>query len=144
MSADRWEALAEKLVGYPGPAYRKAYWAHFLETGRRSQAGGDPRLADYCFGKLAAGLAEAGPGPGALAAPAPSPLERLAAGWRQDRLDRFAALLSRHGQRLSPLERDAYREKLGRLQSPGTEPFRASAGLCPGVPRRVCRFPYWR
>jgi hypothetical protein len=53
------EALAGKLARYSGPAYRKAYLANLMESGKRFLEAGNARGADYCFAKVAAALPEA-------------------------------------------------------------------------------------
>ena len=113
---DRWSNPAGKLASYRGPAFRKAYLACFLEQGRRFEAEGDLRSAQYCLDKLAVGLEQDEPVPKSEVAPDRAfPLDALRSYWRQRRLRGTEAVLARHGRRLTPLEREAYRGKLEKL-----------------------------
>lgn len=155
---ERGEALAGKLAGYPGPAYRRAYLEGLLRSGMGFLRSGNARSADYCLGKVEAAVQEAAsaaasaaageespvedaPGDGMADTGAPgaavsapgrrvpaaardrrSPLERLNSRWREERFLKAAAILERHGRRLTALERRAYRESLAkwsRAHEPG-------------------------
>lgn len=142
----RGEALAGKLAGYPGPAYRKAYLSRLLRSGLDHLRNGNVRTAEYCLGKVESELESALSAAADLSASVPSPgpeadtsprhaLERLRARWREERVRRTEAVLDRHGPRLSSLERKAYRDRLAGLSrppAPGSVPgadARADSGL---------------
>lgn len=128
----RGDALAAKLAGYPGPAYRRAYLDGLLRSGLGFLRSGDARSAAYCLDKVEAALGAAGapaslaetggdaaagtaPGAGGANGPGPGrPLDRLRARWREERALKAVATLERHGRRLTPLERRAYREGLAK------------------------------
>jgi hypothetical protein len=57
--ATRADALAAQLAGYPGPAFRRAYFEGLLGSGRTLLAAGNARTAAYCLDKVEAGLREA-------------------------------------------------------------------------------------
>ena len=48
-----------KLARYSGPAYRKAYLANLVDSGKRFLIAGNARGAEYCFTKVAEGVAAA-------------------------------------------------------------------------------------
>lgn len=137
----RVEALSTKLAGYPGPLYKRAYFQGLLGSGLSLLASGNARTAAYCLDKVEAGLREAaeikavceadGEEVVATEVPASHPaspsrsratrkpkaagksaLERLRVDWREQRLRQAEDILTRHGSRLTSLERKAYRESL--------------------------------
>jgi hypothetical protein len=60
MSEAEISAVAARLRGHPGPAFRKAYLANLLDSAKRFLAAGNERGADYCRVKVATALDEAG------------------------------------------------------------------------------------
>ena len=49
--------LRGKLARYPGPAYRKAYLANLMESGKRFLIAANARAAAYCFDKVTEAIA---------------------------------------------------------------------------------------
>lgn len=134
------EALTGKLVGYRGPAYRKAYLADLLASGKRFLTAGNSRGADYCFGKVAEALAAAETSTGSASgeaepgdAPAPGetdagalPLktsapERVRGKLRLGRLADAEKVLARNAGRLSALEGQSFRDRLEKIRQTGSE-----------------------
>jgi hypothetical protein len=114
------ETLTEKLVHFPGPAYRKAYLANLMASGSRLSGAGDIRAGEYCFAKVAEALKDyADIEPSVGTNKMPSPLEILRHHWRKERLVDAEVVLRRQGSRLSSLENQIYREKLEKLRSAG-------------------------
>jgi len=123
------QALTDAVL----PAWRKAYLANLIASGERFQAAGNARGADYCFGKVEEALRDL---PAAQAAQVSRPPDRAAdqirSRWRQDRIGHAEKVLDAHGGRLSPLEKQAYRERLDKLRQDSEQPsqaVRADAGL---------------
>ena len=127
-------ALARALATAALPGWRKAYLSNLIASGGRFEAAGNPRGAEYCFAKveeaLPAGVSAAveAAAPEAPAAPG----DRMRRQWRQDRIQLAEDVLSRHGGRLSSLEQQSYKERLGKLRQASSHPAqagKADAGL---------------
>lgn len=132
-------SLEGKLSRYPGAAFRKAYLANLLASGKRFQEAGNARGAEYCFAKVEAALREfasileeeevaddavdATPSASRSRAKAKerplSATERVRRQWRLERIKDAETVLEKHGSRLSALENQAYREKLEKLRHTG-------------------------
>lgn len=112
--------LAARLASFRGPAWRKAYLARLLESGRDLLRAGQARSGGHCLDKVEAALHEAGEGSpvgdrNAEATPRPSPrraLDDVRSRWREERFRKASEVLERHGRRLTGLERRVYRETL--------------------------------
>lgn len=134
--AGRAELLAGRFADFPGPAYKRAYLEGLLRSGQAFLQSGNARSAAYCLDKVEGALEEAealfaksahdtaqasavraAEAAGAEAASrggrsSKPPLEQLRADWRADRLRKAEDILSKHGPRLTTLERRAYAESL--------------------------------
>lgn len=128
------ERFGQALSDAALPAWRKAYLANLIASGERFHAAGNARGADYCFGKVAEALRDLPTA--AQAAQASRPPDRAAdpirSRWRQDRIGHAEKVLEAHGARLSPLEQQAYRERLDKLRQDAEQPsqaVKADAGL---------------
>lgn len=122
--------LASALAAAALPAWRKAYLSDILASGRKFDAAGNARGADYCFAKVEAALGDlsaGAPGGAETAAPEPArPADRVRSRWRHDRLADAEKVLDSHGSRLSSLERQSYRERLARLRQDSAQPAQAA------------------
>lgn len=131
----RGEALARALTATALPGWRKAYLSNLIASGDRFTAAGNPRGAEYCFAKVEEALPAAAPAaPAESAAPEvpAAPGDRMRRQWRQDRIQLAEDVLSRHGGRLSSLEQQSYKERLGKLRQASSHPSqagKADAGL---------------
>lgn len=139
------ERLLQALSAAALPAWRKAYLANLIASGKRFSESGNARGADYCFAKVEEALrglpaTEASPGASAPASQAQSlssvpPLrssDGMRSRWREDRLGHAEKVLRTHGGRLSPLEKQSYRERLEKLRQEAGQPSQAGksdAGL---------------
>ncbi len=145
------ERLLQALSAAALPAWRKAYLANLIASGKRFSESGNARGAGYCFAKVEEALrglpaTEASPGSSvpfsraSQASPAQSlpsdPPHRSSDGmrsrWREDRLGHAEKVLQTHGGRLSPLEKQSYRERLDKLRQEAGQPSQAGksdAGL---------------
>lgn len=127
------ERFGQALSDAALPAWRKAYLANLIASGERFRAAGNARGADYCFGKVAEALRDLPAAPAAQASlPADRPADPIRSRWRQDRIGHAERVLDAHGARLSPLEQQAYRERLDKLRQDAKQPsqaVKADAGL---------------
>lgn len=132
------ERLARDLSAAALPAWRKAYLANLIQSGKRFADSGNKRGADYCFAKVEEALRDQP----SLAAPETSPegpsrpplrsSDRVRSRWREDRIGHAEKVLQDHGARLSPLEKQAYRDRLEKLRQEAGQPSQAGksdAGL---------------
>jgi hypothetical protein len=116
------------------PAWRKAYLANLIASGERFGAAGNARGADYCFGKVEEALRDlpATAQAAQVSRPPDRAAEQIRSRWRQDRIGHAEKVLDAHGARLSPLEKQAYRERLDKLRQDSEQPsqaVKADAGL---------------
>lgn len=112
------EDLAGKLAGYGGPAYRKAYLARLLDSARDFSRAGDAKAAAYCFEKVEAGLAEASAVASVAAETRPEkPFDRVRLRWQGEAVRSVEAVLERHGDRLSTLEKKSFRDRIDRVKA---------------------------
>lgn len=131
----RGDALARALAATALPGWRKAYLSNLIASGDRFAAAGNSRGAEYCFAKVEEALpAEVPAAPAETAAPESpaTPGDRMRRQWRQDRIKLAEGVLSRHGGRLSSLEQQSYKERLGKLRQASAQPSqagKADAGL---------------
>jgi len=139
------EGLARDLSAASLPVWRKAYLANLIASGRRFSESGNARGAGYCFAKVEEALRglSAADVPGSLSAsssqapahPSEPPLgasDGMRSRWREDRLGQAEKVLHIHGARLSPLEKQSYRERLDKLRHEAGQPSQAvksDAGL---------------
>ncbi|MBW8887790.1 MAG: hypothetical protein JF616_08545 [Fibrobacteres bacterium] len=139
------ERLAQALAAASLPAWRKAYLANLIASGQRFAESGNARGAGYCFDKveealrgLSAAAAPGGPSasssqtPPRPSGPPPRSSDGMRSRWREDRLGHAEKVLRTHGARLSPLEKQSYRERLDKLRQEAGQPSQAGksdAGL---------------
>jgi hypothetical protein len=140
-------ALQAALASVVLPAWRKAYLANLIASGRRFASIGNDRGTGYCFSKVDEALrtaasvasdaateaaARAGSPASAGSAAPERPAERVRRRMRLDRIAHAEQVLESHGARLSALEKKTYRDRLGKLRLESSEAFltgKADAGL---------------
>jgi hypothetical protein len=127
--------FSQALANAPLPAWRKAYLANLIASGKRFAEAGNARGAGYCFAKVEEALQSLPPAPAAPAAEnpvRPRPADRIRSRWRRDKIEHAEKVLEAHGGRLSGLEQRAYRERLAKLRQEAEQPSqagKADAGL---------------
>lgn len=108
--AQDFEALREKLDAASFAPHRRAYGYHLLNAGVNALQAGRTGLAEHCLAQLGVWLPaqEAGHQPAAKTSPWESwDIRFMQTGFRQTK-----SLVTRHGARLTPMERRTYLEQL--------------------------------